>query len=134
MHLLTDRRERLAKGSELHTDRGVLVVSNSRFDGRRWRVRFEGVGDRNSADALRGTVLLAPPIDDPDTLWVHELIGARVQGVDGVDRGIVVEVQANPASDLMVLDSGALVPLTFVVEGPTDGVVRVDVPDGLWDL
>jgi 16S rRNA processing protein RimM len=51
----------------------------------------------------------------------------------GEDRGTVVAVEANPASDLLVLDSGALVPLRFVVtEGP--GSLTVDVPAGLFDL
>ena len=79
-------------------------------------------------------MLLAEPIDDPDTLWIHELIGCRVRSQDGVDRGVVESVQANPASDLLVLDSGALVPLRFVVGEPADGVIAVDVPDGLFDL
>ena len=40
---------------------------------------------------------------------------------------------ANPASDLIVLDGGGLVPMRFVVEhGP--GSVTVDIPDGLLDL
>jgi hypothetical protein len=46
----------------------------------------------------------------------------------------VTALQENPASDLLVLDSGSLVPLTFVVDGPRDGRIEVDVPDGLWDL
>jgi 16S rRNA processing protein RimM len=43
-------------------------------------------------------------------------------------------VQDNPAADLLVLDDGALVPVVFVVGGPEDGVVHVDVPDGLFEL
>lgn len=134
VHLTTGRIERLEPGSELHSDRGPLVVASSRFDGHRWRVRFVGVDGRGAAESLRGTTLLATPIDDPDELWVHELIGSRVVSVDGVDRGLVVEVQANPASDLLVLEGGALVPLTFVVGRPAGGIVTVDVPEGLWDL
>ena len=42
-------------------------------------------------------------------------------------------VEVNPASDLLVLDGGALVPLRFVVS-TDDGVVTVDPPDGLFDL
>ena len=42
-------------------------------------------------------------------------------------------VEANPAHDLLVLDSGALVPMVFVVE-QRDGVVVIDPPDGLFDL
>ena len=49
-------------------------------------------------------------------------------------RGIVVEVEESPASDLLVLDTGHLVPIVFVVDGPTDGVVTVDTPDGLFEL
>ncbi len=41
-------------------------------------------------------------------------------------------VEANPASDLLVLDSGALVPLTFVVASEP-GKLTVDAPPGLFD-
>jgi len=96
-------------------------------------VTFAAVGDRAAAEALRGTVLRAEPLEDPDALWVHELIGARVVGLDGVELGEVTDVQANPASDLLVLDGGALVPLRFVV-AKVAGTITVDVPDGLLDL
>jgi 16S rRNA processing protein RimM len=132
--LVTNREERLAPGSVLDTDRGDLRVATSRRHGDRWLVRFDGHGDRTAAESLRGLVLRAEPIDDPDELWVHELVGARVVSADGVDRGTVESVQDNPAADLLVLITGALVPVVFVVDGPTDGVVRVDVPDGLFDL
>jgi hypothetical protein len=42
-------------------------------------------------------------------------------------------VQDNPAHDLLVLDSGALVPIVFVVEQRA-GTVVVDPPDGLLEL
>ena len=50
---------------------------------------------------------------------------------------VVEAVEANPASDLLVLDTGALVPLVFVVGQATgaDGVVvTIDPPAGLLDL
>jgi 16S rRNA processing protein RimM len=47
---------------------------------------------------------------------------------------VIEAVQDNPAADLLVLDTGALVPVVFVVDGPTDGVVRVDTPHGLFEL
>jgi 16S rRNA processing protein RimM len=132
--LVTDRTERLDPGSVLQTDRGPLVVASSRRHGDRWLVRFRGHDDRDAADRLRGLVLCAEPLDDPDELWVHELVGCRVVSADGVDRGTVDSVQDNPAADLLVLDSGALVPVVFIVDGPADGVVHVDVPDGLFEL
>ena len=133
VRLTTDRTERLDPGSELHTDDRTLVVGSSRPHQNGWLVRFEGVDDRNAAEALRGAVLRADAIEDPDTLWVHELIRARIVEADGTDRGVVESVQANPASDLLVLETGALVPLTFVVDF-VDGVVTIDAPAGLFDL
>jgi len=43
----------------------------------------------------------------------------------------------NPAADLLELDSGALVPATFVSAIDTDTVptvVTIDPPDGLFEL
>jgi 16S rRNA processing protein RimM len=62
---------------------------------------------------------------------VDELIGASVRTVLGVELGTIVSVEANPASDLLVLDTGTLVPSRFVVGDVDDGTVVVDVPDGL---
>jgi 16S rRNA processing protein RimM len=132
--LVTDRDERLAPGAVLQTARGDLHVERSQRDGARWLVHFAEIADRDTAERWRGTALLAEPIEDPAELWVHDLVGCRVVDADGVDRGEVTSLQENPASDLLVLDSGALVPLTFVVDGPRDGRIEVAVPDGLWDL
>jgi 16S rRNA processing protein RimM len=64
---------------------------------------------------------------------VHDLVGAEVLEPDGTRRGRVTAVVANPAADLLELDTGALVPLTFVVEHG-GGRVVVDPPVGLFDL
>ena len=97
---------------------------------------FEGVYGREGAEAISGLVLSAEPIDDgdPDALWVHELIGSTVIEIDGTDRGLVTAVQDNPASDLLVLESGALVPLRFLEGRDDQGRLVVDVPDGLFEL
>jgi 16S rRNA processing protein RimM len=79
-------------------------------------------------------VLFAEALEDPEELWVHQLIGSRLVDQAGVDRGRVVEVLANPASDLLELDSGALVPVRFVTGVVPGERVDVEVPDGLFDL
>jgi 16S rRNA processing protein RimM len=132
VELITDRHERVAPGTVLHTADGALVVMASTPHQGRWIVRFEGVDGREGADALRGTVLSAEPIDDPDALWVHELIGSTVVDPAGREHGVVVSVVANPASDLLELDDGALVPLRFVTEH-VPGRITVDAPAGLLD-
>jgi 16S rRNA processing protein RimM len=131
--LVTNRVERLAPGAVLQTDNGPLTVRSSRPHKGRHLVVFEGVHTREAAEDLKGTVLLGEPIDDPDEVWVHDLIGSRLIDQHGVDRGCVVGVIANPASDLLELDSGALVPMGFVVTVEPGQPIEVDVPRGLFD-
>jgi 16S rRNA processing protein RimM len=131
--LLTDRLERVARGAVLDADGKRLVVARSSAHHDAHIVHFEGVDDRAAADSLRGAVLRAEPLDDPDELWAHDLIGATVVDVDGNARGTVEAVQANPASDLLVLDTGALVPIRFLVER-RDHVLVINPPTGLFDL
>jgi 16S rRNA processing protein RimM len=95
-------------------------------------MRFAGVDGREAAERLRDTELFASPLEDDDAWWVHELVGADVFGRDGRRFGTVTSVVANPASDLLELDTGALVPLRFVVDRRL-GAVVVDPPSGLLD-
>lgn len=133
--LVTNRPEqRLAPGCVLTTDRGSLEVDASRPHQGRWIVSFAGVTDRNGAEALRGAVLSAEPLDEEGALWVHELVGAEVVDTGGRSFGLVEAVEANPASDLLVLAGGHLVPLAFVVARRPDGGVVIDPPAGLFDL
>lgn len=135
---IVDRRAR--KGSELIVDGRVYRVNASRPHQKYRLVSFEGVNDRNQADLLRGKPVLAEPLADDargdvddGAVFVHEVIGARLVDQHGADRGLVVSVIDNPASDLMELEGGALVPFNFIVD-VVDGEVRVDVPAGLFEL
>ena len=132
--LSTDREERLAPGSVLGITGGELVVVRARPHQHRWLVVFEGVEDRTAAEALQGELLYADalPADDVDELWVHELIGAAVQDPSGNSLGTVIAVEANPASDLLVLDGDRLLPLAFLVRHEA-GLVVVDPPAGIWE-
>jgi 16S rRNA processing protein RimM len=109
------------------------VVRSSAHRGR-WIVTFAGVDGIDAAEALRDTPLSAPPLDDPDALWVHDLIGSVVVDAAGTELGRVRSVEANPASDLLVLEGGGLIPLRFVTGSVPGSRVTVDVPDGLLDL
>ena len=131
VQLVTNRTERLAPGSELWSSAGPLTVVRSGAHQHRWIVSFAGTTDREAAETLRGAVLKARPVDDAG-MWVHQLVGSEVVGVDGRRHGRVAEVEHNPASDLLVLEDGRLVPLRFVVSRQGDRMV-VDPPDGLLD-
>ena len=132
LDLSTDRVERAEPGARLWG--GVwLTITASRPVPGRFLVHVDGVDDRAGAERLVNRLAYAEPVLDDDVLWVHELIGARVVEVGGADRGRCVSVVANPAHELLELDSGALVPVTFVVSFD-DGVVEIDPPPGLFDL
>jgi 16S rRNA processing protein RimM len=133
--LSTNRRERVAVGATLTDGSGrTYVVDRSSPHQGRFIVTFHGVNSIEAADELRDTTLFAEPIDDPEALWIHDLIGARVEDAAGIVLGTVEGVQANPASDLLVLEDGGLIPLRFVVDLDPGVRVTVDVPDGLLDL
>ena len=137
VQLWTDQTQRVDPGSELTTPRGTLtVVWSTPFGPDRYIVQFEGVLDRDAADGLRGVELSAEPLEDvADVLWVHELVGATVRDAVGNELGVIASVEANPASDLMVLESGGLIPVRFVTAHDAAAhTVEVDIPDGLLDL
>lgn len=138
--LTSEVQRRLAGGTELVTaDGSTMRIVEARPHQDRWLVTFEGVHGRTDAEALRGTELWAEAVAVPDALWVHELVGATVVDTAGQPCGTVASVLANPADDLLELDSGALVPVTFVVGWagePEAGPRRlvIDPPAGLFDL
>lgn len=137
VELWTNRPERLAAGSVLDGPDGPLEVDQAtRVPGsgtrERWLVSFRGVGDHDAAEGLRGAVLRAEALADPSAMWVHDLVGARVSDASGRFLGTVESVEANPASDLLVLEEGGLIPLAFVTAQP-DGSLLADVPPGLLD-
>ena len=129
---VSNRAERTTPGAWLHTDQGPLEITSARAHGRRHLVWFAGVDNREQAERLRGLILRAEPLSDPDELWVHELVGATVVDQHGTARGAVVGVVANPASDLLELEGGALVPARFVTSWEPCSRVHVSVPDGLF--
>jgi 16S rRNA processing protein RimM len=142
---VSNRPERFAAGAVLYSGERVLTVGRAsrqggpdpagRMSRARWIVSFDGVVDRNEAERMRDLVLTGEPLDHDDTegdLWVHELVGSDLLDLAGQVLGRVAAVEANPASDLLVLESGHLVPMVFVVEAAAGRVV-VDPPAGLLD-
>ena len=132
---ISNRDERFLPGSVLYISGEPRPIATSRRHQNRWLVRFEGVDDRNAAEALRGIVVTGDPLGDlpENEIWVHELVGASVTDTAGNDLGTVVAVEANPAHDILVTDQGVLIPIVFVVEHG-DGSAVVDLPEGLLQL
>jgi 16S rRNA processing protein RimM len=134
VRLITDRLERVSPGAVLYSEKGPLTVRSSTPHQHRWIVRFAEVSDRAAAEALHGSVLRADPIHDEDALWVHDLVGAQVRTTTGEVVGRIDAVQANPASDLLVIGEH-LVPVVFVVDrSELPEALVIDPPAGLLDL
>ncbi|MFC3991498.1 ribosome maturation factor RimM [Actinoplanes siamensis] len=123
-----------------------LTLEQIRWHHGRGIALFEGIYDRNLAEAMRGVLLqvdsteLTPPAD-PDEFHDHQLIGLRVESADGLSYGTVQRIEHAPASDLIVLaKSGggtALIPFVTAIVPTVDlraGRIVVDLPEGLLDL
>jgi 16S rRNA processing protein RimM len=141
-----DPQARFAPGTALATDpldAGPLVVESMRWHKNILLLRFEGVGGRDAAEALRDTMLIIdsadiPPSDDPDEFHDHQLIGLSVVTADGQAVGEIVDV-LHHGQDLLVIRRGGgevLVPFVKALVPEVDraaGRVVVDAPPGLLD-
>ncbi|KWX67427.1 ribosome maturation factor RimM [Mycobacterium sp. NAZ190054] len=122
------------------------VIESVRPHGDRMLVRLAGVADRDTADALRGTLFLVdsadlPPIEDPDEFYDHQLEGMVVATTDGRSVGTVAEVLHTAAGELLAVRDadGAEVLVPFVSAivvsvSLADNAIEIDPPEGLLDL
>jgi 16S rRNA processing protein RimM len=144
-----DPDARFAPGSSLRTDpaeRGPLTVAAVHPRSGGLVLAFEGVGSREEAEALRGTVLVVdsaelPEIEDADEWYDHQLVGLAAVDPAGAALGEVADVVHAPASDLLVVRDADgrehLVPFVRELVPAVDvpgGQVVVDPPEGLFDL
>ena len=140
--------ERFAAGATLETQpesNGPLTVMAAYERQGRWIVAFDGVADRTTAEALRGTVLLVgrdgrPPIENPDEFYDSDLVGLTVRDRDGAVVGTVVDIVHGPGGDSLAVKDGErehLVPFVSAIVPTVDvaaGVVVIDPPEGLLEL
>ncbi|MEO5975254.1 MAG: hypothetical protein ABIQ38_08660 [Ilumatobacteraceae bacterium] len=130
--LYSDHPARSAPGTRLWASGKWYEIASSKKQESRWLIEFVGLTDRNVAQRLSNQDLYGEPIEDLSILWVHELIGSAVFGMDGTKYGICVSVIDNPAHPIIELDSGGLVPVPFVVSHEL-GRITIDPPPGLFD-
>ncbi len=114
-------------------------VVQARSTPRGWLVQLADVATRNAAEALRGQVVevdrAALELDEQDVL-LDDLIGCRVQRVDGTPWGTIAAVEGGMQDRLVIHDGDLERQLPLVDEFVTDidleaGVVTVDPPEGL---
>ena len=71
-------------------------------------VRFEEITDRTAAEAARGTELSCrvdphERPEDPEEFYDHQLVGLRVETVDGSSSASSPAIEHNAAQDLLVI-------------------------------
>jgi 16S rRNA processing protein RimM len=141
-----DPQLRFAPGAALLTDppeRGPLVVAQARPHSGRLLLSFAGVEDRDAAERLRGTLLVAEidPLaspEDPEEFYDYQLIGLDVIGRSGVCIGTVAEVLHLPGQDVLAIHRPVgeemLVPFVAALVPEVDLAGRrmvIDPPPGL---
>jgi 16S rRNA processing protein RimM len=137
----TDEPERrFAVGTTLRAEpprgsasgRTTVEVVSARWHQATLLVRFAELADRTAAEGARGTMLLADvpadqTPDDPDEFYDHQLVGLRVEDLDGAAIGEVtgvvhgaqdlLEVRASDGRPTLVPFVAALVPEVDVAAG-----------------
>jgi 16S rRNA processing protein RimM len=139
--------ERFVPGATFATEpsaAGPLVLRSARDHNGVLLLGFEHTQDRGGAEALRGTRLLANPLEDhgdEDTWYERDLVGLKAVTVGGDEIGEVTALESRPSQDLLVvrLTDGreALVPFVSAIVPEVDiegGRLVLDPPSGLLDL
>jgi 16S rRNA processing protein RimM len=145
-----DPDDRFAAGSVLVTEpaaAGPLTISAARWHSGRLLLKFAGFEDRDTAENLRGILLVVdsaqlPPPGDPEEFADYDLIGLEVLTTSGEQVGVVSEV-LHHGQDLLVIEGGGeragaqiLVPFVLPLVPDVDvaaGRLVIDPPPGLLD-
>lgn len=108
-----------------------------------WIVRVDELADRTAADVWRTRTLLAPLAELPpprdDEVYLHDLVGMRVQRVDGTPVGVVADYYELPHGLMLEVrlddrTDTALVPYRPEIVTEVDTAARtitIDPPEGL---
>lgn len=139
---------RFRPGSDVFVLRGDrierLTIDAARFHRNRPVVAFQGLSSMTEAEALAGAELRIDPAAittlGAGEFYRHELLGCRVETVEGVVVGAVARVEQGPGADRLVVEGErgeVLIPLA------QDICVNIDVagrrvviapPEGLLEL
>jgi 16S rRNA processing protein RimM len=134
LKLFSDSVESLSRHQNLYVggaQRRLLCVRDS---GKTAVARFEGIGDRSAAEALRGSLVEVdrsdlPPLDEGE--YYHaDLIGLPAVDTEGNAVGTVVAVENYGAGDLLEIElrggTRSLIPFKAGIADLEDGCIVID--------
>ena len=140
----TDRPERFRELDRVAAGDDVLTVKSVRFQKNLVLLRFEGVDDRNAAEALKNRFLTIDRENlrelEEDEYFIFDLIGLEAVREDGTHIGRVTDVIQNTAQDLYEIetDDGKkyLVPAVYELVTDIDinsGIMTINPIPGLFE-
>lgn len=121
---------------------GSFVVEQAWLHQDQLILKFAGIDSISEAERFRGGEVRIPfaqraPLP-PGEYYLSDLPGcALVDDATGAPLGIVAAALEMPGSNLLELESGALIPLTRAicpVIDPANRLIRATLPDGLLEL
>lgn len=139
VELRTDEPERrfvVGEAVRIEGTKRTLKITKAVWHGGRLMVHFEGVDDRNAAEAARGTVLVcdvdpAELPEEEDEYYDRQLVGLTAVLADGSRVGEVTQVIHLPAQDMLAIDVDGVERLVPFVN---ELVPRVDLSTGEVEL
>jgi 16S rRNA processing protein RimM len=140
--------ERFRAGAVFATWRGNalehIVVDSVRFQQGRPVMHVRGVDSIEAAEALAGAEMRIPVAElialDEGRYYRHDLVGCRVELVDGLKVGTVASVESDAGNDRLVVEGErgeVLVPMAAPIVRRVDIAARrivIDPPEGLLEL
>ena len=134
LKLFAESLEGLQRHRRLFANGRPIEVQSLRAAGAGAIARLAGIGDRNAAEALRGTLLTVPRSELPPLeageYYHADLIGLACRDEAGEALGTVVAVENFGAGDLLEIERAggkrAMVPFREGVADLKDGVIVVD--------
>lgn len=128
---LTDFVDRFEPGSRLRLNGEWLTVREASWHKNQVILRLEGINHISKAEELRGAYLEVQaetrPRLEKDEYLTSDLIGLRVQTTRGEQLGVVDDVQAAPAHDLLIVGR-------IMIPAVKQFVKQVDVPGGFIEV
>ena len=144
---LTDFAERFTSGAAIYLGAGHerRVITSSRAQGAQYIIGLEGCATANDAERLRGQPIAIPGAElaalSAGQFYQHDIIGLRVERMDGKLLGVITGIIPSGANDLYVVRDEAsgqerLLPAVKAFIRDVDlaaGVMRIEPIPGLFD-
>lgn len=104
----TDYKERFEELDSLYIENTLYNIEKVRYMGEMAIVKFEGVSDRNAAEALKGSYLYIDRENarelDEDEYFIPDLIGLEIKDEKGGVIGKLSDVIQNAAHDVYEIE------------------------------